>query len=185
MTANGQALAVAPSDEIKARLDDPQVAASVNMLLQHADLLAVLLTGLDGLVRRSDTIGDSLTSAIGEFKGDFQGRSLTDSIPGADALKNVDFAGLAASLATLSDKVIGAAPGINSLLASPLTNPQAAEVLGQLGQALIDGKAAAAKSPEGPKGVFALLKATRDRDVARGLGFLIQVARAFGKQLPR
>lgn len=182
MTANGQAVAVAPSDEIKARLDDPQVAASVNMLLQHADLLAILLTGLDGMVRRSDEISDNLTSAIGEFKGDFQGRSI--AIPGAAALKGVDFAGLAASLATLSDKVIGATPAINSLLASPLTDPQAAEVFGQLGRALVEAKAAAAKAPEGPRGVFGLLKTTRDRDVARGLGFLIQVARAFGRQLP-
>jgi hypothetical protein len=183
MTANGQAVAVAPSDEIKARLDDPQVAASVNILLQHADLLAILLIGLDGLVRRSDEISGNLTSAIGEFKGDFQGRSLT-TIPGAEALKSMDYTGLAVSLATLSDKVIGATPAINSLLASPLADPQAAEVLGQLGQALVEARAAAATSPEGPKGFFALLRATKDRDVARGLGFLIQVARAFGKQLP-
>jgi carbon monoxide dehydrogenase subunit G len=185
MTANGHVATVAPSDAIKARLDDPQVAASLDTLLQHADLLAILLTGLDEMMQRGDTIGGSLTAVIGEFRGDFQGKSLADSIPGADALKNVDFAGLATSLATLSDKVVGATPGINALLASPLADPQAAEVLGQIGQALIEGKAAAANSPEGPRGVFALLKATKDRDVARGLGFLIQVARAFGKQLPR
>ncbi|CAN5760298.1 DUF1641 domain-containing protein [soil metagenome] len=175
MTANGQVVELSPSDRLRARLDDPVVASSLDTLLQHADLVAVLLTGLDGLVRRSDTIGDSLTSAIGEFKGDFTG---------ADLFKGVDFAGLARSLVSLSDKLVGATPAINTLLASPLTDPQAAEVLGQLGQALVDGKAAAAQNPEGPKGVFALLKLTKDKDVTRGLGFLIQVARAFGRQLP-
>ncbi|WP_237573420.1 DUF1641 domain-containing protein [Mycolicibacterium lacusdiani] len=177
MTANGQVLKPSPAEQIRAKLDDPRVAESLNDLLEHADLLAVLVSGLDGLVRRSDTLGDSLTSAIGEFKG-LNGAN--QSIPGIDSLKSVDLAGLAASFATLSDKVVGATPALNSLLESRLTDPQAVEVLSQLGQALVDAKTAAAHSP---KGLFGILKAARDPDVARGLGFLLQVAKSFGRQL--
>nr|7UTD_Q Chain Q, Type 2 [NiFe]-hydrogenase Huc membrane adapter subunit [Mycolicibacterium smegmatis MC2 155]7UTD_R Chain R, Type 2 [NiFe]-hydrogenase Huc membrane adapter subunit [Mycolicibacterium smegmatis MC2 155]7UTD_S Chain S, Type 2 [NiFe]-hydrogenase Huc membrane adapter subunit [Mycolicibacterium smegmatis MC2 155]7UTD_T Chain T, Type 2 [NiFe]-hydrogenase Huc membrane adapter subunit [Mycolicibacterium smegmatis MC2 155] len=57
-----------PVDGIRRRLDDPQVAEALNSLLDHADLLAVLVKGLDGFVRRGDDIANNLTSAIGELK---------------------------------------------------------------------------------------------------------------------
>lgn len=182
MTSNGQALKPSPADQVRAKLDDPRVAESLNDLLEHADLLAVLVSGLDGLVRRSDTLGDNITSAIGEFKG-LNGGANGSSIPGIDSLKSVDLAGLAASFATLSNKVVGATPALNSLLESRLTDPQAVEVLAQLGAALVEAKTATARQPNGPKGLFGILKATKDPDVARGVGFLLQVAKAFGRQL--
>ncbi|BBY65976.1 DUF1641 domain-containing protein [Mycolicibacterium helvum] len=177
MTANGQAVAVSPADQIRDKLDDPKVAASLNNLLDHADLLAVLVTGLDGLVRRGDVIADSLSCAVNDFKG-----ASVAGVPGAEALKSVDLQSLAQSLATLSNSLVGAAPALNSLLSSRLTDPQTAEVLAALGQALVDGKAAAA-APGGPKGLFGLWKVTKDPDVVRGLGFMIQVARSFGRQV--
>ena len=55
-------------ESLKARLDEPQVAAALSNLLDHADLLAVLLVGLDGLVSRSETIGDALADGVGDFR---------------------------------------------------------------------------------------------------------------------
>lgn len=179
MTANGQAVAVSPADQIRERLDDPAVAASLNNLLDHADLLAVLVTGLDGFVRRGDAITESLASAVGEFKG----ASAAGVVPGAEALKGVDLQGLAESLATLSGSLVTATPALKTLLSSPLTDPQAAQVLAQVGEALVEGRAAAIADPGGPKGIFGLWKVTKDPDVVRGLGFLIQVARAFGRRV--
>lgn len=172
MTANSQVLYVSPADQVRAKLDDPRVAAALNDLLEHADLLAILVSGLDGLVRRSDEISDSVTSAIGEFKGEVN-----------SPLKSVDLAGLAGTFATLSGKVIEATPALNSLLGSSLVDPRAAEVLGQLGAALVEAKSATARNPEGPKGFFGILKSAKDPDAVRGLGFLLQVAKAFGRQL--
>lgn len=183
MTARGQALELSPSERVRAKLDDPRVAESLNDLLDHADLLAILVSGLDGLMQRSDEISDSLTSAIREFKGAAGDPSLASSIPGFESLRSVDLAGLAESFATLSDKVIVATPALNSLLGSRLTDPQATEVLTQLGDALVEAKADAARNPRGPKGLFAILKTSKDPDVIRGLGFLLQVAKAFGRQL--
>jgi hypothetical protein len=178
MTANGQAVAVTPADSVRDRLDDPQVAAALNTLLDHADVLAVLVSGLDGFVRRGDTITETVSSAVAEFRG-----ASAAGIPGADALKGVDLQGLAQSLATLSGSLVGAAPGLNTLLSSQLTDPEAADVLAALGQALVEGKAAAAADLGGPRGMFGLWKVSRDPDVVRGLGFLIQVARAFGRRI--
>ena len=177
MTANGQAIAVSPGDRLRDRLDDPKVAEALNTLLDHADLLAVLATGLDGIVRRGDTISNTLSSAVGEFKG----ASLAGA-PGAQALKGVNIQGLAASLGTLSSALVGATPAINTLLTSRLTDPQTAAVLAQLGDAVVEGKAAAASEP-GPKGVMGLWKLSKDKDVTRGLGFLVAVARSFGRRV--
>lgn len=171
MTANGQAVAVTPADTVRDRLDDPQVAAALNTLLDHADVLAVLVSGLDGFVRRGDTITETLSSAVSEFRG---------ASPGSDALKGVDLQGLAASLATLSGSVVTATPALNTLLSSGLTDPQAAQVLASLGDSLVDGKAGAANPP---KGLYGLWKATKDPDVARGLGFLLAVAKSFGRRV--
>ena len=175
MTANGQAVAVTPADSVRDRLDDPQVAAALNTLLDHADVLAVLVSGLDGFVRRGDTITDTVSSAVAEFRG-----ASAAGIPGADALKGVDVQSLVSSLATLSGSVVGATPALNTLLSSGLTDPQAAQVLASLGDSLVDGKAGAANPP---KGLYGLWKATKDPDVARGLGFLLAVAKSFGRRV--
>jgi len=178
MTANGQAVAVSPGDRVRDRLDDPKVAEALNTLLDHADILAVLVTALDGFVRRGDVIADSLSATVTEIRGG----ALTGAASGAESLKGVDIQGLAASLGTLSSALVGATPALNTLLTSRLTDPQAAGVLAQLGDAIVEGKTAAAVEP-GPKGLLGLWKVSRDRDVARGLGFLIQVARSFGRRV--
>ena len=175
MTANGQAVAVTPADTVRDRLDDPQVAAALNTLLDHADVLAVLVSGLDGFVRRGDTITNTVSTAVAEFRG----VSSAGVIPGAEAFKGVDLQVLAASLATLSGSVAGATPALNTLL-SRLIDLQAAQVLASLGDALIDGKAGAANPP---KGLYGLWKATKDPDVSRGLGFLLAAAKSFDRRV--
>ncbi|GFG55680.1 hypothetical protein CQY20_08460 [Mycolicibacterium agri] len=48
-----------PGDELIQRLYDPQVAASLGVILDHADLLATVIQGLDGMLRRADVISDT------------------------------------------------------------------------------------------------------------------------------
>ncbi|MHA7652151.1 DUF1641 domain-containing protein [Mycobacterium sp. ML4] len=183
MSANGQVVALAPGDRLRDRLDDPAIAASLNSLLDHADLLAILVTGLDGMVRRGDEISESVASAVSEIRG----ASLT--VPGFDEVKaelgSVDVQALAGTLTSLASALVAAAPTLNKVLNSALLDPQAADVLVELGGALIEGKAAAAADPGGPRGLFGLWRVSKDQDINRGLGFLIQVARAFGRRLPK
>jgi uncharacterized protein YjgD (DUF1641 family) len=93
MTSSPPAVRQESLESLKARLDEPQVAAALANLLDHADLLAVLLVGLDGLVSRSETIGDALASGMGEF------RELTASLPRPDGVSGGD---VVAGLVTLS-----------------------------------------------------------------------------------
>lgn len=182
MSANGQVVDASPGDRLRERLEDPQVAAALNSLLDHADLLAILVTGLDGFVRRGDEITASLSSTVEELRG------AGSPLPGLDGvqaeLRTVDVQALAAGLSSLAGAVADAAPALNRLLRSQMLSPQVVDLLADAGEALVEGKAAAAADPDGPKGLYGLWRLSRDRDVTRGLGFVAQVARAFGRRLP-
>ena len=54
---------------------------------------------------------------------------------------------------------------------------------GPLAAALVEGKEAVESGAPAPSGPLALLRAVRDPDVARGIGFFLQVAKAFGRGL--
>ncbi|OBC08900.1 hypothetical protein A5784_05755 [Mycobacterium sp. 852013-50091_SCH5140682] len=170
-------IADSPGDAIIARLDDPQIATSISLILDHADLIATIIVGLDELVRRAEVIGDNVASGLAEVRGLAAASSGTASWPA------VDLGALSETVARLSAAVINAAPALDTLLRSPLTDPETAGVLADAGEALLEGKRAAATDPRGPKGVFALMRVTKDPDVSRGLGFMIHIARAFGRRL--
>lgn len=170
-------IAESPGDEVIAHLDDPAIASSLSLILEHADLLATIIVGLDGLLRRADVIGDNVASGIAEI------RDVAASSSGQQFWPSIDLAALSDTATRLSAAVVDATPALDRLLHSPLTDPQTAELLAEVGEALLEGKRAAAADPRGPKGVFALMRVTKDPDVSRGLGFMIQIARAFGKRL--
>jgi hypothetical protein len=73
VVANAQ-VARSPVDGLRARLDDPQVAAALDDLLRHADLLAPLVDGLDGGIRRGDVIHPSTPASVEVLVVDLGGR---------------------------------------------------------------------------------------------------------------
>ncbi|MBW0116772.1 DUF1641 domain-containing protein [Pseudonocardia sp. KRD-169] len=154
-----------PADDLRARLDEPQVAASLNSLLDHADLLAIVVVALDGFLARGDVIADSLASAIGE---------ITASTASAD-LSKVDVRSLARTANSLAES----GPALTELL-GPLSEPHTVAALGTLAGALGDAQRSARTAP--PAGALSLLRALRDPDVSRGVGFLLEVARALGRR---
>lgn len=168
---------IAPSagDAVVAKLEDPRIAAALCDLLEHADLLAVLVTGLDAMVRRGDTITDGLAKAVGDWRG-AMAEAARDREP-------VDLPRLAASLRTLSAAVTDATPGLEALFRSALTDPRAVDVASAVARSIIDGAEKARGEPARPLSAFALLRLLKDEDVARGLHFMIHMARAFGREL--
>lgn len=174
MVVNGQ-LEAPSADDLLGRLDEPRVVAALNDLLDHADLLAMLVVGLNGMLSRGEVIGDSVVAAIGELRG--------ASGKPAGSLSSLDLEGLAGSLVTLSSSMVKATPALNSLLSSQLTAPQAVEVISQLASALVHAREQIDRQPDVPTGVFGLVRALKDPDVARGLGYMVEVARSFGKQI--
>ncbi len=178
MTAEASLVAPpSPGDALIERLDDPALASSLSVILDHADLIATLIEGLDGLIRRGDVIGDSVISSLAEV------REMGASLTGEKLLPGVDVAGLQSTAVQLATAMIDLAPTIDALVHSPLTDPQTMSVLTDVGSSLLEGKAAAEADPRGPRGVFGLMRVVKDPDVSRGLGFMIHIARAFGKRL--
>ena len=175
MSLDGPLIAPSPVDKLLTKLDDPKVVASLNDLLDHADLLAVLVNGLDELLKRGDVISDSLTQTIAEM------RDATTDSDAASALTLVDLPKLARSLTSLSAVLAEAGPVIAALMNSTLADPRAIQVVSVGDQAVTAGAARAREEQTKFSGVFSLLRALRDDDVARGLGFLIHVLREFGK----
>jgi hypothetical protein len=166
-----------PGDEVVARLDDPRIASSISLILDHADLLATIIVGLDGMLRRADVIGDNLAAGVAEVK------ELAGSGQRPWPWPSIDLAALSDTITRLSTAAVDAGPAIERLLHSPLTDVKTADVLADLGEALLEGREAAAADPRGPKGIFALMRVAKDPDVSRGLGFMIHIARAFGQRL--
>jgi hypothetical protein len=166
LAVNGQLVAQSPADELLERLDDPRVAASLTHILDHADMLAMLIVGLDGFIRRGDTIAEAIADGVNDLRG-----AAGSGSSGAD-------------VQGLLSGVVGATPTLSALLNSRMmTDPRTASTLALLGEALVEGREEAANSPAGPTGVFGLLRALKDDDVSRGLGLLIQVAKALGRKL--
>jgi hypothetical protein len=163
VTLNGQLVASSPAEALRARLDEPQVAAALNNLLDHADLLAIVAVALDGFLSRGDVIANTLAEAVGELRG-------SGGI--GNPLAGVDVKGLVGAAKD-------AAPAIQNLLGQ-VGDPRTVETVTQLTTAVAEAR----KSPApAPTGALALLRALKDPEVAAGLGFFLDVARQFGRQI--
>ena len=172
MSVNGQLAVRSPADQLVERLEDPAVATALGQILDHADLLALMVSAFDGFLRRSDSIVEAVSDGVREL-GSIGDRPA--------ALAEVDLQQLASSLTTLSVRVAKATPGLTALLESSFTDPRTVSALEMVGSALVEGREEAAKNPSAPTGVFGVVRALKDEDVARGIGLLIHVARALGR----
>ncbi|MFC4945129.1 DUF1641 domain-containing protein [Pseudonocardia sp. GCM10023141] len=160
-----------PADDLLERLDEPKVVAALNTLLDHADLLAVAVVALDGFLSRGDVIADSLFDAVGELRGVTAGAS--------GSLAGIDVKGVVNTVSTLAGPLVAATPALTTLLAG-VSEPRTVAVVGQLTGAVADADRTA--SATGPSGAFALLRALKDPDVSRGLGFFLALVKAFGQR---
>ena len=151
------------------RLEDPTTSRALHTLLDNVELIAVLVNGLDGLARKGEVIGDTIGEVLYEVKA--AGRAT-----GLDPAKTTQ------QLATLIPTLADASPAINRILDSPIVEPEPIDVLSETAVALVRGLKSA-QTNNTRVGVTGLLRATRDPDVQRGLGFVIEVAREFGRVL--
>jgi hypothetical protein len=163
---DGGTYAATPSaavDGLAARLADPEVAASLHLLLDNAATLAFTVEALDGFLRRGDVIAESLSAGV------------RDVLPAIGDLEEV--AAQAGAVAARTPELFAA---FEALVASGMLRPQVLEVLGTLAGALVEG-ADRARQEGTSVGLFGAVRALRDPDVARGLGLLVEVARALGR----
>ena len=151
------------------RLEDPRTAAALHTLLDNAELIAVLVAGLDGLARRGEVVGDTIAEVIEEVRA-------------AVRASGLDQARTTRQLSTIIPTLADASPAINRILDSPIVEPEPIDVLSETAVALVRGLKSA-QANDTRVGLTGLLRATREPDVQRGLGFAVEVAREFGRVL--
>jgi len=173
VTQNGSIAMTVRVDTLKARLDDPQVAAALCSLLDHADLIALLVGGLDAFLTRGDTIADSLGDGLEDLRATSGGAFPAPS----------DLSKLVGSLGTLTASLGDAGPLLERVIASDVTTQPALDVVSLAARALIEGHARAQAQHARVQGIRAALKLLKDDDVTRGLGFIVEVGRALGREL--
>ncbi|GAA0615139.1 DUF1641 domain-containing protein [Sporichthya brevicatena] len=172
----------------------------IDHLLKHADLLGVLLDGLDGFVRRGDTISDSVADGVAELRGITNSVQKPAGIDGAELVSNlVSLASLLPALTgtltrvvesrildrVLESRVIDSVLDshvIENFLDSGMLAPQTVNQLAMVGRALSNASAETA-DPASVPGLFGLLRLRKDPEIARALAFAIAMSRSLGAEL--
>ena len=157
-----------PAESLLARLDEPRTAAALHDLLDNAELLAMLATMAEGLLRRSETLTGNLVASLAEVRS-------SSGLADLDGLRET--AAQAGALLPLLPQVT---PALTSLLESRLAQPATINAVGTLAGAVAEGLAAPASGRK--PGALGLLGALKDPDTARGLEVLLGVARALGRR---
>lgn len=156
----------APSEALARRLDDPATAEALGTLLDNAELLAVLVQGLAGFVARSDTIVEAFAGGVSELK----------TAAGGQAAKLPSLA----EAGTIAGQLSEALPIINHVLESKMLDPATIEMLAEVSSATTQGFNKA-RDNDVTVTAFGAFKALREPEVQRGLGYLIEIARALGR----
>lgn len=153
---------VASQTALMARLEDPAVAASLVTLLDHADLIAVLVEGLDGFIARSEVIGNSLLDSVTELRESVAGSDIMGD-NGVDLPKLVDTA--------------------KRLSTSDVVGPAALDQLSVLARGMVKGGEQFEARPVEVGGALSLLKLLKDPDINRALSYFATVAKAIGQEI--
>ncbi len=165
------------------RLQDPQVLGALTTLLDHADLLAVLVEGMDQFISRSEVIGNSLLAGIQEL------RDVAQPDPDSARPGLAEIAGAGASLASVlpqaAPRLVAAVEtgSLDKLLDTAEVSAEAMDQMQMLARALIAGSKRFEHQPVEVSGPVSMVKALRDPDVSRAISFFITIAKSVGQEL--
>lgn len=164
VTANPAFERLLQSDLLE-RFGDGRTIQALKDVLDRLELAAFVLESLDGLLRRSDDIGQALSDDIDDLKVATQ----------PDVLKFKEVLQAMPALVTAGQ----------TLVRSGMLGPRTVEALGKMGRSVADSYEEAQRQPADtrPLGIMGLIKAMRDPDVNRALTFALQVSRAYGQRL--
>ncbi len=165
-------------DTLMERLDDPQVAAALTNLLDHADLLAILIVGLDGMVARSETIGAALVEGIDDLKG-IAGNGDGDVVASLTALSGT----LPKIAPALTEAVESGL--LDAILDSGLADPALVAETSRLARGLKAGAASAQTDPIPVNGLFSAMKLLKDPDIQRAVSYFAAITKSIGVELAK
>jgi uncharacterized protein YjgD (DUF1641 family) len=168
------------------RLTEPETLATLNALLDRLPLAAFLLESLEGFIRRGDTIAENLADAVHELHlGDskIDPDQLTSLLEALPKFKEAGEKLLESEL--IGEKLPKVIDAGVTMVQSGMLDKNVVNVLGELGRKSAETFEEVASKPVEPiGGLFATLRATKDPDVQKSVGFFFAFAKAFAKHLP-
>jgi len=163
----------AASDRLQEKLSDPQVVDSLVTVLEHADKLALLLTGLEGFLRNSEGYLQNVVGSFAEMQALAQATGVTPANFAAAAAK-------AQELLPLGQEMLG---HVVTLRKAGMLDPEVISLVGKMGAAAVATVQDDKSHSSQPRGIFNLLGLLKDPEIARTLNFAIAFAQRFGRQL--
>ena len=167
------------------RLTDPETLDLLNQMLDRLPLAAFLLESLEGFIQRGDTIADNVADMVGALK---LSEMKIDPDQLAAFMKTLPQL-RAAGEQLLDSHLLGeglpkAIDAGVSLVESGMLDKEIVDLLGELGRKGADTYREVSSTPVEPiGGLFATLRATKDPDVQKSMGFFFAFAKAFAKHL--
>ncbi len=147
------------------RLGDQATIDKLGALLERLDVALLALDSLDGFLRRSDEISQALSDDVDELRDSTKPTVLR------------------------AKEVLAAIPALveagETLVQSGMLERKTVSVLGTIGRSAAQSfdEAKAQKGAPQHLGVFGLLRALRDPDIARAIDFALRVSKAYGQSL--
>lgn len=171
--------------QLVARLTEPQTLALLNQLVDKLPLIAIMVESIEGFVRRGDTIAENVAGMVQELK---QSDKKLDIAKIGSFLQNLPkFQEMGEHLlsSSLADdglpKVIDA--GV-SMINSGMLDKDVVATLGDLGRATVHTFVEVKnQNPPPVGGLWAMMRASKDPDVQKSVGFFFAFAKAFAKHL--
>jgi hypothetical protein len=160
------------TDALDAMLADPEIRQSLAVIVANAPTLAALAAMGTGVLQRGPEIMDNINQSIIDLRSTEGDSALSQVGPALNSL---------AKLAPVTETLASRTETIQALLDSAILEPEIVNVIGGLGQAALEADQATRGKTASVGGIFALNRALKDPEVQHTLAYLIELAKAFGK----
>ena len=146
------------------KLTAPDTLEHLGVMLDKIELVAFLAEAMDGFLRRSDEVAESVAGGVAD---------LQQSLPKIDGEQ----------LRSASERLPDLVEAGEVLAEAGMFERSTVEVLGRLGRTIAESHEATDSRPRQTLGLFGLLKALRDPMVQNTLALGLDVARRYGARL--
>ena len=167
------------------RISQPETLALINSLLDRLPLITFLAESMEELLKRGEVITDNVTEIVQELKRsevqfDFsKAKALLEQLPKLQAM----------SEQILQSRLAGedlpkAIEASANLVDSGMLDEKVLSTLGRVSRQVVDGYLKVSAQPVPPLGgIWALMRALKDPDVQKTVGFGLAFAKEFAKNL--
>ncbi len=170
--------------------DLTRTATTLARLARRMEEVEFLFNMTSSFMQRGPEIADNISSIVLDIRDSFEHsrekQHLTQLRQIITYLKDYATLQKIEQLIAAAEEVrtVLESPQVQSLLRSSVLDPEAVKVVSQVAEALIESTQTAHSKPQ-KLGLMGLLKAMRDPDVQRTLGFAMAFAKTFGQHLAR